>query len=203
MRIVLEKPLLRVQIFNPHQCHLRKKRIALSDLLRFGSRSEVRLVLRKDCPEPRLYSVTFWVVSHLSPKCRCKSTNHSLPSTLVRQRTSVLTRCTRRLKDPSTKYKRFPPLNLPDRQWPSKTIDKAPRWLATDLRDGNQSLVDPMVSHTGPLVGIDLSNWLTTRSGRMASKNGSTSDCSATSVTRRLRCHSRRRRKPTSTSQGA
>lgn len=36
-------------------------------------------------------------------------------------------------------------MNLPDRQWPSKTIDKAPRWLATDLRDGNQSLVDPMV----------------------------------------------------------
>ncbi|KAK0733684.1 hypothetical protein B0T26DRAFT_736563 [Lasiosphaeria miniovina] len=48
------------------------------------------------------------------------------------------------LKDPSKKYKRFPPLNLPDRQWPSKTIGKAPRWLATDLRDGNQSLVDPM-----------------------------------------------------------
>ncbi|KAK3941928.1 2-isopropylmalate synthase [Diplogelasinospora grovesii] len=48
------------------------------------------------------------------------------------------------LKDPSKKYKKFPPLNLPDRQWPSKTIDKAPRWLATDLRDGNQSLVDPM-----------------------------------------------------------
>ncbi|KAK4232351.1 putative 2-isopropylmalate synthase [Podospora fimiseda] len=48
------------------------------------------------------------------------------------------------LKDPSTKYKKFQPLNLPDRQWPNKTIDKAPRWLATDLRDGNQSLVDPM-----------------------------------------------------------
>ncbi|KAK0749600.1 hypothetical protein B0T18DRAFT_427693 [Schizothecium vesticola] len=48
------------------------------------------------------------------------------------------------LKDPSTKYKRFPPISLPDRQWPNKTLDKAPRWLATDLRDGNQSLVDPM-----------------------------------------------------------
>ncbi|CAK7203764.1 2-isopropylmalate synthase (Alpha-isopropylmalate synthase) (Alpha-IPM synthetase) [Sporothrix eucalyptigena] len=48
------------------------------------------------------------------------------------------------LKDPSTKYKPFPPVNLPDRQWPSKTITKAPRWLSTDLRDGNQSLVDPM-----------------------------------------------------------
>ncbi|KAI5788923.1 hypothetical protein DFH27DRAFT_614511 [Peziza echinospora] len=48
------------------------------------------------------------------------------------------------LKDPSKKYKPFPPINLPDRQWPSKTITKAPRWLSTDLRDGNQSLVDPM-----------------------------------------------------------
>lgn len=50
----------------------------------------------------------------------------------------------RRLKEPWKKYKRFPPLHLPDRQWPSKTIDKAPRWLSTDLRDGNQSLIDPM-----------------------------------------------------------
>ncbi|KAK0937510.1 2-isopropylmalate synthase (Alpha-isopropylmalate synthase) (Alpha-IPM synthetase) [Friedmanniomyces endolithicus] len=48
------------------------------------------------------------------------------------------------LKDPSKKYRRFKPLDLPNRQWPSKTIDKVPRWLATDLRDGNQSLVDPM-----------------------------------------------------------
>ncbi|KAK6540185.1 hypothetical protein TWF694_009004 [Orbilia ellipsospora] len=48
------------------------------------------------------------------------------------------------LKEPSRKYKPFKPINLPDRQWPSKTITKAPRWLATDLRDGNQSLVDPM-----------------------------------------------------------
>ncbi|CAI4211183.1 unnamed protein product [Parascedosporium putredinis] len=48
------------------------------------------------------------------------------------------------LQDPSKKYKRFPPLHLPDRQWPNNTIDKAPRWLSTDLRDGNQSLVDPM-----------------------------------------------------------
>ncbi|KAI0886236.1 2-isopropylmalate synthase [Annulohypoxylon maeteangense] len=48
------------------------------------------------------------------------------------------------LKDPSKKYKKFQPLNLPNRQWPSKSVDKPPRWLATDLRDGNQSLVDPM-----------------------------------------------------------
>ncbi|KAH6605177.1 hypothetical protein Trco_006884, partial [Trichoderma cornu-damae] len=44
------------------------------------------------------------------------------------------------LKEPWKKYKAFPPLNLPDRQWPSKTLSKAPRWLSTDLRDGNQSL---------------------------------------------------------------
>lgn len=51
----------------------------------------------------------------------------------------------KRLKDPSRKYKAFKPLNLPNRQWPNKVIDKPPRWLATDLRDGNQSLPDPMV----------------------------------------------------------
>lgn len=50
------------------------------------------------------------------------------------------------LKEPWKKYKAFKPLNLPDRTWPSKTIEKPPRWLSTDLRDGNQSLVDPMVS---------------------------------------------------------
>ena len=48
------------------------------------------------------------------------------------------------LKDPSAKYRPFPQINLPDRQWPSRTITKAPRWLSTDLRDGNQSLIDPM-----------------------------------------------------------
>ncbi|KAI9668536.1 MAG: hypothetical protein M1829_005353 [Trizodia sp. TS-e1964] len=48
------------------------------------------------------------------------------------------------LKDPSKKYKPFKTLQLPDRKWPTKIIDKAPRWLSTDLRDGNQSLVDPM-----------------------------------------------------------
>ncbi|GMM29882.1 hypothetical protein DAMA08_026270 [Martiniozyma asiatica (nom. inval.)] len=49
------------------------------------------------------------------------------------------------LKDPSVKYKKFNSnLELNDRQWPSKTLDKTPRWLSTDLRDGNQSLPDPM-----------------------------------------------------------
>jgi 2-isopropylmalate synthase len=48
------------------------------------------------------------------------------------------------LRDPSTKYRPFPPINLPDRQWPSRVITQAPRWLSTDMRDGNQALIDPM-----------------------------------------------------------
>jgi 2-isopropylmalate synthase len=48
------------------------------------------------------------------------------------------------LTDPSRKYRAFPQVDLPDRQWPTRTIDKAPRWLSTDLRDGNQALIDPM-----------------------------------------------------------
>ncbi len=48
------------------------------------------------------------------------------------------------LADPSVKYRPFPPIDLPDRRWPSRTITKAPRWLSTDMRDGNQALIDPM-----------------------------------------------------------
>ncbi|RMD44773.1 hypothetical protein DV735_g369, partial [Chaetothyriales sp. CBS 134920] len=48
------------------------------------------------------------------------------------------------LREPWKKYKQFKPLDLPNRQWPSKVNTHPPRWLATDLRDGNQSLVDPM-----------------------------------------------------------
>ena len=48
------------------------------------------------------------------------------------------------LRDPSVKYRPFPQIDLPDRQWPSLTITKSPRWLSTDLRDGNQALADPM-----------------------------------------------------------
>jgi 2-isopropylmalate synthase len=51
---------------------------------------------------------------------------------------------TQMLRDPSTKYRAFPPVNLPDRRWPSQVISKPPRWLSTDLRDGNQALIDPM-----------------------------------------------------------
>ncbi|KAG6814577.1 hypothetical protein H0H92_000106 [Tricholoma furcatifolium] len=48
------------------------------------------------------------------------------------------------LADPSQKYKPYTPLILKDRQWPSKTFTKAPIWLSTDLRDGNQALANPM-----------------------------------------------------------
>ncbi len=48
------------------------------------------------------------------------------------------------LKHPAVKYRPFGQINLPDRQWPSRLIEKAPRWLSTDLRDGNQSIIDPM-----------------------------------------------------------
>ena len=48
------------------------------------------------------------------------------------------------LADPSVKYRPFPQVDLPDRQWPGRTITQPPRWLSTDMRDGNQSLIDPM-----------------------------------------------------------
>ncbi|HEY9391410.1 MAG TPA: 2-isopropylmalate synthase [Mycobacteriales bacterium] len=45
---------------------------------------------------------------------------------------------------PIHKYRAFTPIELPDRRWPSAVITSAPRWLSTDLRDGNQALIDPM-----------------------------------------------------------
>lgn len=45
---------------------------------------------------------------------------------------------------PFHKYRRFEPIQLPDRQWPSRVIEHAPRWCSVDLRDGNQALIDPM-----------------------------------------------------------
>jgi 2-isopropylmalate synthase len=45
---------------------------------------------------------------------------------------------------PIHRYRPFPPIDLPDRTWPTATVTRAPRWLSTDLRDGNQALIDPM-----------------------------------------------------------
>jgi 2-isopropylmalate synthase len=45
---------------------------------------------------------------------------------------------------PYGRYRAFTPIPLPDRTWPERQITAAPRWLSTDLRDGNQALIDPM-----------------------------------------------------------
>jgi len=45
---------------------------------------------------------------------------------------------------PYRRYRAFTPVDLPDRTWPGRTVTAAPRWLSTDLRDGNQALIDPM-----------------------------------------------------------
>ena len=58
-----------------------------------------------------------------------------LTAETVRQRPSGM---------PIHKYRPFEGVDLPDRTWPDKRITKAPRWLSTDLRDGNQALIDPM-----------------------------------------------------------
>jgi 2-isopropylmalate synthase len=48
------------------------------------------------------------------------------------------------LKQPQQKYRAFAPIALPDRTWPDAVLTKAPIWLSTDLRDGNQALIEPM-----------------------------------------------------------
>jgi 2-isopropylmalate synthase len=48
------------------------------------------------------------------------------------------------LTNPAQKYRAHPVVQMPDRQWPSRTLSQAPIWLSTDLRDGNQALFEPM-----------------------------------------------------------
>jgi 2-isopropylmalate synthase len=48
------------------------------------------------------------------------------------------------LKQPSAKYRPFPPVPLTNRRWPDRTLTTAPRWCSVDLRDGNQALAVPM-----------------------------------------------------------
>ncbi|WP_320721146.1 2-isopropylmalate synthase [Enterobacter sp. 296B2] len=50
------------------------------------------------------------------------------------------------LNTPADKYQPYPTVSLPDRRWPEQRITRAPRWLSTDLRDGNQALAEPMDS---------------------------------------------------------
>jgi len=65
------------------------------------------------------------------------------------------------LKDPSVRYRQFPPIDLPNRQWPSRQLTTVPAWCSTDLRDGNQALFEPMSRETKKrlfktLVGVGL-----------------------------------------------
>jgi 2-isopropylmalate synthase len=48
------------------------------------------------------------------------------------------------LTNPAAKYRAFPAVPLADRQWPSRSITRPPIWMSTDLRDGNQALIEPM-----------------------------------------------------------
>jgi len=48
------------------------------------------------------------------------------------------------LKQPQQKYRPFAPIRLADRRWPDAVLTSAPQWLSTDLRDGNQALIEPM-----------------------------------------------------------
>jgi 2-isopropylmalate synthase len=64
-----------------------------------------------------------------------QSEHQRMPHRFVRQQPSGM---------PCHRYTPFPPVDLPDRTWPGRAITAAPRWLSTDLRDGNQALIDPM-----------------------------------------------------------
>jgi 2-isopropylmalate synthase len=48
------------------------------------------------------------------------------------------------LRNPSSKYRAFPPIDLSDRAWPNRVISAPPMWCSVDLRDGNQALIEPM-----------------------------------------------------------
>jgi 2-isopropylmalate synthase len=64
--------------------------------------------------------------------------------TLENSRLNRLTNTQKPSGMPVHRYRAFPPIDLPDRTWPAAQITKPPRWLSTDLRDGNQALIDPM-----------------------------------------------------------
>ncbi len=59
------------------------------------------------------------------------------------------------LTNPAAKYRAFPPIALTDRTWPNQVISKPPIWMSTDLRDGNQALIEPM-NHEKKLRFFDM-----------------------------------------------
>jgi 2-isopropylmalate synthase len=65
-------------------------------------------------------------------------------SHMTQQDTSTTPRPQQGSGMPFHRYRSFPPIDIPDRTWPTAQITQAPRWLSTDLRDGNQALIDPM-----------------------------------------------------------
>ena len=79
---------------------------------------------------------------------------------------------------PFHKYRPYDTVDLPDRTWPDVVVDRAPIWCSTDLRDGNQALVNPMD----------------------APASGASSICCSRSASRRSRSAFRRLRRPTSIS---
>ena len=62
----------------------------------------------------------------------------------MNEQSRIIPRRTSGMPDAATKYQPYPLIDLKDRTWPGKRIDKAPIWCSVDLRDGNQALVDPM-----------------------------------------------------------
>src|SRR5471032_2542514 len=67
-----------------------------------------------------------------------------LATTALSRVQRVQPRPTMMMRNPSEKYRPFPQVNLNGRRWPTRTIEHAPIWMSTDLRDGNQALIDPM-----------------------------------------------------------
>lgn len=58
--------------------------------------------------------------------------------------TTIMTNGMKSMAASASKYRPYAPMDMSDRQWPSKTIKQAPIWCSVDLRDGNQALIEPM-----------------------------------------------------------
>jgi 2-isopropylmalate synthase len=83
--------------------------------------------------------------------CRLNSTDEEIAKDMMSTTAQTPETSTRSAQQPSGmpvhKYEPFHQqfdVSLPDRTWPDKRIEKAPRWCAVDLRDGNQALIEPM-----------------------------------------------------------
>jgi 2-isopropylmalate synthase len=95
------------------------------------------------------------------------------------------------LKNPAAKYRPFAPVQLADRQWPNATITRPPIWMSTDLRDGNQALIEPM----SPAAKLRFFEMLVRRvqGDRVGFPSASQLDFDFVRMPDRRRTHSRRR----------